>query len=117
MPYRSSAALRLAFATRQGFVNSHLLRMAWRFGELRVLLIVDVIVDQYIDCMPPEISQDDGSVVLRPSKEARFLGGAGIVAANARALGAEVTFPTVTARDEAASFAVETHDASCVDHA
>ena len=116
-PHRSPIVLQTAFAVRHGFAAHDLLGTLNRFAGLRVLVIGDVIVDEYIDCLRLGVSREDGYLVLTPSKEARFLGGAGIVAAHARALGAEVTFLTVAGADEAASFAAETLDAFGVDHA
>jgi rfaE bifunctional protein kinase chain/domain len=117
MPHRSPIVLQAAFASRHGVTARDLLGTLDRFAGLRVLVVGDVIIDEYVDCVPLGVSREDGSVVLSPSKEARFLGGAGIVAAHARALGAEVTFLTVAGADEAASFAAETLDAFGVDHA
>ncbi len=117
IPHRSPIVLQTAFAARHGLTARELLGTLDRFAGLRVLVVGDVIIDEYVDCVPLGVSREDGSVVLSPSKEARFLGGAGIVAAHARALGAEVTFLTVCGADEAASFAAEMLDGFGVDHA
>ena len=72
---------------------------------LRVSVIGDLIVDEYINCDPLGMSQEDPTIVVTPIKEDRFVGGAGIVAAHARGLGAEVRYFGVTGSDEVALFA------------
>ena len=51
------------------------------------------------------MSQEDPTLVVTPVEETTFLGGAGIVAAHARRLGARVHFISVTGRDSQADFA------------
>ena len=63
-------------------------------SRLKVTVIGDFIVDEYINCEPLGLSQEDANVVLKPIDSAVFLGGASIVARHARGLGAKVTFLT-----------------------
>ncbi len=78
-----------------------------RFPALNVVVIGDLIVDEYINCEPLGMSQEDPTIVVTPIKSDKFLGGAGIVAAHAKGLGANVTYFTVTGTDDAAKFALE----------
>ena len=76
-----------------------------RFDGMRILVVGDLIVDRYTECDPVGMSQEDPTIVVTPIDEKRFVGGAGIVAAHARGLGAEVRFFTVMGEDEAATYA------------
>jgi len=65
-----------------------------RATRLKVTVIGDFVVDEYVNCEPLGLSQEDANVILKPIDSAVFLGGASIVARHARGLGAEVTFLT-----------------------
>ncbi len=77
------------------------------FSRLKVCVIGDLIVDEYITCEPLGMSQEDPTVVVMPLDTTRFIGGAGIVAAHAAGLGASVEFISVTGSDPAREFALE----------
>jgi len=55
--------------------------------RLRVLVIGGLIIDEYINCDALGMSQRP-TIVLTPIQSKTFVGGAGIVAAHARGLGA-----------------------------
>ncbi|MGH9203515.1 MAG: bifunctional ADP-heptose synthase, partial [Vicinamibacterales bacterium] len=74
---------------------------------LKVVVIGDLIVDEYINCDPIGMSQEDPTVVVTPIRSDRFVGGAGIVAAHARGLGADVTYLHVAGDDEVGKYASE----------
>jgi len=76
-----------------------------RMKDLRVIVIGDLIVDEYVECDPIGMSQEDPTVVVTPIDRKRFLGGAGIVAAHARGLGADVHYFSVAGIDDAGWFA------------
>jgi bifunctional ADP-heptose synthase (sugar kinase/adenylyltransferase) len=67
----------------------------------------DLIVDEYINCDPLGMSQEDPTIVVTPIRQDRFVGGAGIVAAHAAGLGAKVRYFGVVGRDPAAKYAEE----------
>jgi rfaE bifunctional protein kinase chain/domain len=73
-----------------------------QFQALHVMVIGDLIVDDYIECDPIGMSQEDPTLVVSPRDTQRFVGGAGIVAAHGRGLGAQVTLVSVTGTDEIA---------------
>jgi rfaE bifunctional protein kinase chain/domain len=77
------------------------------FAKLRVCIIGDLIVDEYITCQPLGMSQEDPTIVVTPIDSTQFIGGAGIVAAHAAGLGASVRFVSVTGADAARDFALE----------
>jgi rfaE bifunctional protein kinase chain/domain len=95
----------LDYPRRHGFDVAELKSCLFKFAGLRVLVIGDLIVDDYITCDPLGMSQEDPTIVVTPIETKTFVGGAGVVAAHARGLGAKVRFFTVIGDDEAADFA------------
>jgi rfaE bifunctional protein kinase chain/domain len=93
------------FPKRHGFDARGLSAVIRKFSGLRVLVVGDLIVDEYVTCDPLGMSQEDPTIVVTPIKEDRFVGGAGIVAAHARGLGAQVSYFGVTGHDSTAEFA------------
>jgi len=91
-----------------------LVALLHKFSKLKVCVIGDLIIDEYITCQPLGMSQEDPTIVVTPIDSRLFIGGAGIVAAHAAGLGAEVSFITVTGDDEARKFAETGLDASGV---
>jgi rfaE bifunctional protein kinase chain/domain len=102
-----SVRLPADYPRRHGFRAGDLRRTLGRFAGLRVLVIGDLILDEYITCEPLGISQEDSTQVFTPLESRTFVGGAGIVAAHARGLGAEVQFLTVVGEDDRARYAAE----------
>lgn len=76
-----------------------------RMDGLRVVVIGELIVDEYVTCEALGMSREDPTIVVTPVTTDRFVGGAGIVAAHAAGLGAKVDLVTVTGKDEIAEFA------------
>jgi rfaE bifunctional protein kinase chain/domain len=95
------------YLQRHLFSIGDLVRIVQKFTELKVVVIGDLIVDEYINCEPLGMSQEDPTIVVTPIRSDRFIGGAGIVAAHSRGLGANVNYLYVTGNDEAGHFARE----------
>lgn len=72
-----------------------------RFANLRLAVIGDSMVDRFLWGQVERISPEAPVPVVRLQKETRKLGGAANVAANIRALGAEVVLFGITGQDEA----------------
>jgi rfaE bifunctional protein kinase chain/domain len=96
------------FPRRHGFNIAGLSDYVRRFSALKVVVLGDLIVDEYITCDPLGMSQEDPTIVVTPIKKDLFVGGAGIVAAHARGLGANVKFCGVAGNDQVAGFALAT---------
>jgi len=75
-----------------------------KFKSLGVIVVGDLIVDEYIACQPLGMSQEDPTIVVSPIESKKFIGGAGIVAAHAAGLGAKVNFFSVTGQDPMREF-------------
>lgn len=69
------------------------------------MVVGDLIVDDYITCEPLGMSQEDPTIVVSPIETKTFVGGAGVVSAHARGLGADVRYCTIVGDDETAVMA------------
>lgn len=107
-PHFSSIRKPLDFADRHRLSFDRLGGLVQKFPQLKVVVIGDLIIDEYITCDPLGMSQEDPTIVVTPIKNDLFVGGAGIVAAHARGLGASVDYFGVVGPDGTAAFAQET---------
>ncbi len=103
------------YLTRHGVKPAGLAGLIANFRELKVVVIGDLIVDEYIACEALGMSQEDPTLVVSPFKQDRFVGGAAIVAAHARGLGANVSYFSVVGKDDVARYAGEKLSAYGVD--
>lgn len=87
------------FPARHGFSVGSLKGILENADQVRIGIIGDVIVDEYISCNPLGMSQEDPTIVVTPMGSDRFLGGAAIVAAHCAGLGAQVSYFSVTGED------------------
>jgi len=98
----------LEFPKRHGFDISQLKTLLGKLVGMRVAVIGDLIVDEYVTCDAVGMSQEDPTIVVTPLMTRTYVGGAGVVAAHARGLGADVSFFTLVGNDETARFARST---------
>lgn len=75
-----------------------------QWEKVNLVVIGDTIVDQYAACEALGMSAEAPVVVVRELKEKTFMGGAAIVAAHIRALGAKCHLISVIGKDDAGSF-------------
>ena len=78
-----------------------------KFKKLKICVIGDLIIDEYINCNPLGMSQEDPTIVVTPSESKKFIGGSGIVAAHAAGLGANVEYITVAGKDDLVKYTRE----------
>ncbi len=88
-----------SFLKRKKINKNTLLKIVSNFKKLKVCVIGDLIIDHYIACEPLGMSQEEPTIVVSPINKQKYIGGAGIVAAHAAGLGANVDFITVTGND------------------
>ena len=93
------------YLSRHNIKHGRLADLVKNFTNIRVCVIGDLIIDEYITCQPLGMSQEDPTIVVTPIDSVRFIGGAGIVAAHAAGLGASVSLISVTGADAARAFA------------
>lgn len=92
---------------RNGIGKDRLAQLCSCFETLKVVVIGDLIIDEYITCEPLGMSQEDPTIVVTPVDSLRFIGGAGIVASHAAGLGAQVDFISVSGQDASREFAID----------
>lgn len=103
----SSIKLPDEYITRHNINHKKLCNLITNFTKLRVCVVGDLIIDEYITCEPLGMSQEDPTIVVTPLDTKKFIGGAGIVAAHAAGLGATVKFLSVTGEDMMRDFAFQ----------
>lgn len=99
------------FLERHAIDHSAIASVLEGMHSLKVCVIGDTIVDEYVQCDPLGMSQEDPTIVVAPIMTERFLGGAAIVASHARSLGAgSVKFISVTGDDDTGRYVAEKLD-------
>lgn len=101
-------SLPFAFMERHKINQQRLIDLINQFSKLKVCIIGDLILDEYITCDPLGMSQEDPTIVVTPVDIKRFVGGAGIVSAHVAGLGANSHFISVSGIDSMRNFAIST---------
>jgi rfaE bifunctional protein kinase chain/domain len=94
------------FMLRHGISGGKLKLYVEKFATLNICVIGDLIVDEYVTCEPLGMSHEDPTIVVTPIDAKKFVGGAGIVAAHAASMGANVNFISICGDDVQKEFAV-----------
>jgi rfaE bifunctional protein kinase chain/domain len=94
------------YLARHSLTLNNLKETIHQFTSLKVIVLGDIIIDEYITCDPLGMSQEDPTIVVTPVESKRFLGGAAIVAAHAKGMGAKVNFISIAGNDVVKDFAV-----------
>ncbi len=102
-----SISLPNKYLARHNIEKVRLVELLQKFAGLKICVVGDLIIDEYITCEPLGMSQEDPTIVVTPIASNRFIGGAGIVAAHAAGLGAAVQFFSVTGKDASRDYALE----------
>jgi rfaE bifunctional protein kinase chain/domain len=95
------------YMQRHQIMPQDLIALLEKFTQLKICVVGDLIIDEYITCESLGISQEDPTIVVTPIDSTRFVGGAGIVALHAAGLGATVNFFSVTGNDTLRDYASE----------
>lgn len=100
---------------RNRIVKEDLINTVKNISKLKIAVIGDVIVDEYITCEALGMSREDPTIVVSPLEKRLYIGGAGIVAAHASGLGANVSFFSVLGNSGVNDFIQEKMDLYNVD--
>lgn len=103
------------FTKRNGITKKRLLEVLMKCQERKLLVIGDLIIDEYINCESVGLSQEDPSVVFRPITRKKFVGGAGIVALHAASIGVDTRYIGLAGSDAEMKFALNEFNQSKVD--
>ena len=91
-----------AACRRQDIDKNQLLNAINAWGDTRLIVLGDTIVDQYAACEAIGMSAEAPVVVVRELERKNFIGGAAVVAAHISALGAQCDFISVVGADSTA---------------
>lgn len=94
----------LEYLKRNGIDIKKISTLLRKISKARVLILGDLIVDEYVTCHAVGMSQEDPIVVNVPVSNHQYIGGAGIVAAHCRAFGATTHIVSVLGNDETADW-------------
>ncbi|NWH04967.1 PfkB family carbohydrate kinase [Desulfobacter latus] len=92
------------FMLRHSFGQNDLIKIIANFKQLKTIVLGEIIVDEYISCDPVGMSREEPCIVVTPVTRKKYIGGAGIVAAHAKSLGADVSFLSIVGEDTTANF-------------
>ncbi|TMN39607.1 ADP-heptose synthase [Pseudoalteromonas piscicida] len=93
------------YAKRHNISASSLSKVFKTMRTARVLVIGEIIVDEYVQGTAVGLSQEDPTIVITPNRKDTFLGGAAITAGHIKALGAEhVVLASVLGEDQTANY-------------
>lgn len=93
------------FFKRHNIKKERIISLLTSIKSLNLLVVGDLIIDEYIDCESIGLSQEDPVVIFRPISEKKFVGGAGIVALHSASIGVNTYFLTYAGNDSEANFA------------
>ena len=95
------------YLKRHNFSFQELIKIVDKMKNLKVCVLGDTIIDEYVTCDALGMSQEDPTIVVTPVARDKFIGGAGIVALHAKGLGADVHLFSAVGKDETADYAKE----------
>ena len=75
-----------------------------KFKKLKILVIGDLILDEFIQCSPVGMSRETNNIVYTINNKKEYIGGAGIVAAHAAAFGSTVNLISSCGKDKNGDF-------------
>ena len=73
---QSNITLPRKFLLRHNFSKEDLVTIVQNFPPLKVCVVGDLIVDEYIICDPLGLSKEDPTIVVTPIDTQKFVGGA-----------------------------------------
>lgn len=94
-----------SYLIRRNINKSKLSAIVDKFQKLNVIVMGDLIIDQFINVEPIGMSREDATIVTTPIGSKLYLGGAGIVAKQVKASGCDTKFFSMTGSDHLRKFA------------
>ena len=88
------------YIKRRNINKNKLKKIINNFNSVKLCVIGDIIVDEYLNTQALGVSKEDPTLVVTPLNKNKFIGGAGIVALHASSLGAKPSFISVIGNDE-----------------
>lgn len=94
------------FLNRHSITKKNIIKTIESYEKLKVIVVGDTIVDEYVSCDAVGLSQEEPTIVVRPVTRNVFIGGAGIVSSHAKMMGAETVYFSVVGNDESGRNAI-----------
>jgi rfaE bifunctional protein kinase chain/domain/rfaE bifunctional protein nucleotidyltransferase chain/domain len=105
-----------ATCSRWGVTHASLHATLAAFAGKRVAVVGDSISDRYVFCDPADVANEAPILSVRPVEEKAYLGGAAIVAAHLKAMGAQPHLLTAVADDDASRELLDSLTNMGIDH-
>ncbi len=102
-----SIALPKEYLLRHNIQIKNLINLVNSFSKIKVCVIGDLIIDEYITCQALGMSQEEPTIVVSPVDSTTFIGGSGIVAAHSSRLGANTKLLSVIGDDSNGNLAIK----------
>ena len=96
----------LVLMSAEGISFDMLRKTVTKFGNIKVHVVGDLIVDKYSRCTILGPAQKSPAFSVHLDDTQTYVGGAGVVAKHLQSLGADVTFTTVIGKDDDGEFAL-----------
>lgn len=103
--YSDSISKPRDYEQRHACTRPDLINIIDQFANKKVLVIGDLILDEYIQCVALGMSREDPTLVVSPLDSKRYLGGAAIVASHASKLTGDVRYIGIVGEDLEADYA------------
>ena len=113
----SSIDLSLAdsFELKYSIKKEYIRKILSDLSNIRVLVIGDIIIDEYLQCELIGLSQESDSIIYKPLNSKKYLGGAGFVAKTCSNSGLQTSFLTLLGHGDSKSFIFDELDKSNID--
>lgn len=92
------------FMSHHQISRERLASLVEQMGDLSVVVVGDVMVDEYVTCHALGMSREDPALVVTPLERRQFIGGAAIVAGHAARLGRVSSIFSIVGLDDQADF-------------
>ena len=97
---------------RQNIDKDTLINAIEKWQSTKMIVVGDIIVDQYAACEALGLSAEAPIVVVKELEQKNFIGGAGIVASHIRSLGAKCDLHSVIGEDDNKKFVLDVINSS-----
>lgn len=99
------------FKIPETYIQNHqisimkLVKVLNKINKLKVLVVGDLIIDRYINCLPIGMSRESPNIVFKHIESNDYIGGGAITSAHAKALNTDVTFLSISGNDKYYAYA------------
>ena len=103
------------FVQKYQIDKDYIKKILSNLGNIKVLVVGDVIIDEYLQCELIGLSQESDSIIYKPYSSKKYLGGAGFVAKTCSNAGFQTSFLTMLGNGDSRSFIIDEFDKSNIE--